>query len=142
LQLTGCLVWVKQRVPRRPGWRQLCARCELVALCLRPCALCRNVLPPSAAIVDFIQSRACCGPSASAVERSAPVPPAMLPDGCFLGPLGGAPPGGFPLPPFFCTPIDASADVITVSSTFISCIPAADPLDEDACAAAFSSPVT
>jgi hypothetical protein len=66
----------------------------------------------------------------------------VLPDGSFLGPLGGAPSGGFPFLPFFCTPINASADVIAASSIFISCIPSADPLDEDAWAAAFSAPMT
>jgi hypothetical protein len=64
----------------------------------------------------------------------------VLPVGCFLGTLGGAPPGGFCFTPFFCTPIAASADLIAASSIFISCIPA-DPLDEDDDAAAFSDPV-
>jgi hypothetical protein len=74
----------------------------------------------------------------SAIVRPAAAPSAVLPDSGFLGPLGGAPPGGFPFPPFFCTPIDASAYVIAASLIFISCIPAADPLDEDARAAALS----
>jgi hypothetical protein len=68
----------------------------------------------------------------------------VLPIGCFLGPLGGASPGGFGFPSFFCTPIVASADVIAASADvivasfiFISCIPAG-PLDEEADAAAAS----
>jgi hypothetical protein len=64
----------------------------------------------------------------------------VLPVGCFLGPLGGVPPGGFDFPPFFCTPIAASADVIAASSIFICCIPAG-PLDEEADAAVSDDPV-
>jgi hypothetical protein len=71
------------------------------------------------------------------VERPAPAPPAEPPGG-FLGPLGGAPPGGLDFPPFFPVMAASAAD-IAANSAFMSCIPAGGC--GDAAAPAVSSPV-